>query len=206
MECKYDYALADGESVQSIRLTTGVRPVRLVFERENRENSYITFEDRMQPCITIGDEVTPEDAATVRGRLDEMLDIAEDIIWDNYLNPHSTDLMSEVVSFPDLRFLTGNYYVGSLSCSYTWMDSSSNYYELKEGRLRCKYHNGTAWQELWADLDSPDITRYLLVILHLRLTGDELGEEDDYMGLDLRAQLKHADDAIEFEILSHDVI
>ena len=43
MECKYDYALADGESVQSIRLTTGVRPVRLVFERENRENSYITF-------------------------------------------------------------------------------------------------------------------------------------------------------------------
>ena len=55
-------------------------------------------------------------------------------------------------------------------------------------------------------MDSPEITRYYQIILQLHLTGDENGEEEDYMGLDLEAEFVGLDDPIEFDILSHDVI
>lgn len=55
-------------------------------------------------------------------------------------------------------------------------------------------------------MDSPEIPRYYRVILHLRLTGDERGQEEDSMGLDLLAEFVKLDDPFDFEILSYDVI
>ena len=60
--------------------------------------------------------------------------------------------------------------------------------------------------EEWLPLDSPEITKYYRIILHLRLTGDEGGKENDYMGLDLIAEFEGLSDPLEFDILSHDVI
>lgn len=42
-------------------------------------------------------------------RWEEMLALAQEMIWQCYLNSQSEDLMPEVDSFPDIRYLTGNY-------------------------------------------------------------------------------------------------
>ncbi len=160
----------------------------------------------MKPRIDLDDGITREEYRALASRWDEMLSLAEEIIWRNYLNPKSDDLMSEVDSFPDIRFLTGNYYVGDVSYGYAYRDKQYRAYHIKEGRLRHKHHNGREWVSEWLPLDSPEITRYYRIILHLRLTGDEDGEERDYMGLDLIAEFMELGDPLEFEILSHDVI
>ena len=188
------------------RRKAGVHPHQIIFERENTENTYITWEDKMKPRIDLDDGITQEEHLALASRWDEMLSLAEEIIWRNYLNPKSDDLMSEVNSFPDIRFLTGNYYVGSVSYGYVYRDKKYQAYHIKEGRLRHKHHNGKEWVSEWLPLDSPEITRYYQILLSLRLTGDEGGEEDDYMGLDLEAEFLKLDDPLEFEILSHDVI
>lgn len=188
------------------RQKTGVRPHQVIFEHENAENTYISWKDKMKPRITMEDGIIPEEYQAMAVRWKEMLTLAEEIIWQSYLNPKSDDLMSEVDSFPDIRYLTGNYYVGDVSYGYVHRDKKYQPYQIKEGRLRHKYHNGKEWVSEWLPLDSPEITRYYRIILHLRLTGDEGGKEDDYMGLDLIAEFEKLDDPIEFEILSHDVI
>ncbi len=188
------------------RQKTGVRPHQVIFEHENAENTYISWKDKMKPRITMEDGIIPEEYQAMAVRWEEMLTLAEEIIWQSYLNPKSDDLMSEVDSFPDIRYLTGNYYVGDVSYGYVHRDKKYQPYQIKEGRLRHKYHNGKEWVSEWLPLDSPEITRYYRIILHLRLTGDEGGKEDDYMGLDLIAEFEKLDDPIEFEILSHDVI
>ncbi|MCI8739080.1 MAG: hypothetical protein HFG10_03095 [Oscillibacter sp.] len=188
------------------RRKAGVHPHQIIFERENTENTYITWEDKMKPRIDLDDGITQEEHLALASRWDEMLSLAEEIIWRNYLNPKSDDLMSEVNSFPDIRFLTGDYYVGDVSYGYIYRDKKYQAYHIKEGRLRHKHHNGKEWVSEWLPLDSPEITRYYQILLSLRLTGDEGGEEDDYMGLDLEAEFLKLDDPLEFEILSHDVI
>lgn len=188
------------------RQRTGVRPHQVIFEHENAENTYISWKDKMKPRITMEDGIIPEEYQAMAVRWEEMLTLAEEIIWQSYLNPKSDDLMSEVDSFPDIRYLTGNYYVGDVSYGYVHRDKKYQPYQIKEGRLRHKYHNGKEWVSEWLPLDSPEITRYYRIILHLRLTGDEGGKEDDYMGLDLIAEFEKLNDPIEFEILSHNVI
>lgn len=188
------------------RQRTGVRPHQVIFEHENAENTYISWKDKMKPRITMEDGIIPEEYQAMAVRWEEMLTLAEEIIWQSYLNPKSDDLMSEVDSFPDIRYLTGNYYVGDVSYGYVHRDKKYQPYQIKEGRLQHKYQNGKEWVSEWLPLDSPEITRYYRIILHLRLTGDEGGKEDDYMGLDLIAEFEKLDDPIEFEILSHDVI
>lgn len=188
------------------RQRNGVRPHQVIFEHENAENTYISWKDKMKPRITMEDGIIPEEYQAMAVRWEEMLTLAEEIIWQNYLNPKSDDLMSEVDSFPDIRYLTGNYYVGDVSYGYVHRDKKYQPYQIKEGRLRHKYHNGKEWVSEWLPLDSPEITRYYRIILHLRLTGDEGGKEDDYMGLDLIAEFEKLNDPIEFEILSHNVI
>jgi len=160
----------------------------------------------MKPRIEVEDDITPEDYQTIVSRWDEMLSLAEEIIWWNYLNPKSDDLMSEVDSFPDIRFLTGNYYVGEAYYSCVYRDKKHQPYQIKDGRLRHEYHNGKEWVKEWLPLDSPEITRYYKIMLCLRLTGDKGGKENDYMGLDLIAELEELSDPLEFEILSHNVI
>ena len=148
----------------------------------------------MKPRIDLDDGITQEEHLALASRWDEMLSLAEEIIWRNYLNPKSDDLMSEVNSFPDIRFLTGDYYVGDVSYGYIYRDKKYQAYHIKEGRLRHKHHNGKEWVSEWLPLDSPEITRYYQILLSLRLTGDEGGEEDDYMGLDLEAEFLKLDD------------
>lgn len=188
------------------RQKVGVRPHQIVFEKENTENTDISWEDKMKPRINLDDGITPEEYQSLASRWAEMLSLSEEIIWRNYLDPRSDDLMSEVDSFPDIRYLTGNYYVGDVSYGYVYRDKTYQPYQIKEGRLRHKYHNGKEWIEEWLPMDSPEITRYYQILLHLRLTGDEGGKEQDYMGLDLTAEFVNLDDPLEFEILSHDVI
>lgn len=139
-------------------------------------------------------------------RWEEMLALAQEMIWQCYLNPQSEDLMPEVDSFPDIRYLTGNYDVGDVSYGCVHRDQRHQSCEVKEGRLRHKYHDGNAWRSERLPLDSPEIPRYYRVILHLRLTGDERGKEEDSMGLDLLAEFVKLDDPFDFEILSYDVI
>ncbi|MBD5152195.1 MAG: hypothetical protein HDT16_06840 [Oscillibacter sp.] len=188
------------------RQKTGVRPHQIIFEKENPENTYITWEDKMKPRIKLDDGITPEEYQALASRWEEMLSLAEEIIWQNYLNPNSDDLMSEVDSFPDIRYLTGNYYVGDVSYGYIYRDKQHRPYHIKDGRLRNKHHNGKEWIEEWLPLDSPEITRYYQILLSLHLTGDEGGKEEDYMGLDLEAEFVRLNDPLEFGILSHDVI
>lgn len=188
---------------------TGVCPHQIVFEKENVENTYISWKDKMKPRIELYEGITSEEYQALASRWEEMLSIAEEIIYHCYLDPTSDELMSEEDSFPDIRYLTGNYYVGEVYYNYTYRDKKNRPYKIKEGRLRHKYHNGKEWLEEWLPLDSPEITRYYQILLCLRLTSkkdEKDGEEMDYMGLDLVAELEKLDDAIEFEILSHNVI
>ena len=188
------------------RQKVGVHPHRIIFEKENTENTYISWEDKMKPRIDLDDGITQEEYQALAARWEEMLSLAEEIIWQNYLNPKSGDLMSEVDSFPDIRYLTGHYYVGDVSYGYIYRDKKYQADHIKEGRLRHKHHNGKEWLEEWLPLDSPEITRYYQILLSLHLTGDESGKEEDYMGLDLEAEFVELSDPLEFEILSHDVI
>lgn len=188
------------------RQKIGVHPHQIIFEKENAENTYISWEDRMKPRIKLDDGITQEEYQALAARWKEMLSLAEEIIWRNYLNPKSDDLMSAVNSFPDIRYLTGNYYVGDVSYGYVYRDKKYRPYHIKEGRLRHKHHNGKEWVEEWLPSDSPEITRYYQILFSLHLTGDESGEEEDYMGLDLEAEFLKLDDPLEFAILSHNVI
>ena len=184
----------------------GNRPRQIIFEKENTENTYITWEDKMKPRIRLDDGIAQDEYQALAARWNEMLALAEEILWRSYLYPNSEDLMSEVDSFPDIRYLTGNYYVGDVSYGYIYRDTRGSAYHVKEGRLRHKHHNGKEWLEEWQELDSPEITRRCRILLSLSLTGNENGTEEDYMGLDLIAELDTPDSPIEFEILSHDVI
>lgn len=184
----------------------GARPRLLVFEQENTDNTYITLEDRMKPRVKLDGGITREEYQALAARREEMIRLAEDILWRNYLDPESDDLLSEVDSFPDIRHLTGNYYIGDETYQYIYRDSRGFAYHIKDGRFRYKHHNGKEWVEDFLPLDSPEITRYYQILWGLRCTGDEGDGEQDYMGLDLEAELLTLDSPIEFEILSHDVI
>ncbi len=188
------------------RRKTGVHPHQIIFEKENTENTYISWEDKMKPRIDLDERLAQEGYQALVSRRDEMLSLAEEIIWRHCLNPKSGDLMSEVDSFPDIRFLTGNYYVGSVSYGYVYRDKKYQAYHIKEGRLRHKHHNGREWVSEWLPLDSPETTRYYQILLSLRLTGGGGGEEDDYMGLDLEAEFVELGVSLEFDVLSHDAI
>lgn len=84
--------------IHSQRQNTGVRPHQIIFEKENTENTYITWEEKMKPRINLDDGITTEEYQAMASRWDEMLSLAEEIIWQCYLNPNSEDIMSEVDS------------------------------------------------------------------------------------------------------------
>ena len=84
------------------------RPKLIVFEKENVDNDYADFELKIKPRISI-DEGFPQEAYQLLAkRRNEMLEQIEEIIFRNYLDETSEDLASEVGSFPDIRYFTGN--------------------------------------------------------------------------------------------------
>lgn len=50
------------------------------------------------------------------------------------------------------------------------------------------------------------IKKYYNIFIQVGLTGMESGQEEDYMSLDLVAEIASLDDEIEFEVLSHGVM
>ena len=135
-----------------------------------------------------------------------MLEQIEEIIFRNYLDETSEDLSSEVGSFPDIRYFTGNYYVVYESYGFTYRDNNHRPYHIKNGQYRNVSYKGNERQENYLPLDSAGITKYYNIFIQVGLTGIESGQEEDYMSLDLVAEIASLDDKIEFEVLSHGVM
>ena len=182
------------------------RPNLIVFEKENGDNDYANFELKVKPRISI-DEGFPQEAYQhLAGRRKEMLAQIEEIIFRNYLDETSEDLSSEVGSFPDIRYFTGNYYVVYESYGFNYRDHNHLPYHIKNGQYRNVSYKGNERQEKYLPLDSDEITRSYKIFIQVGLTGMERGQEEDYMSLDVAAEISSLDDKIEFEVLSHGVM
>ncbi len=55
-------------------------------------------------------------------------------------------------------------------------------------------------------LDTLKLQSIITFFIQVGLTGIESGQEEDYMSLDLVAEIASLDDKIEFEVLSHGVM
>ena len=182
------------------------RPKLIVFEKENVDNDYADFELKIKPRISI-DEGFPQEAYQLLAkRRNEMLEQIEEIIFRNYLDETSEDLASEVDSFPDIRYFTGNYYVVYESYGFTYRDKNYRPYHIKDGQYRNVSYKGNERKEFYLPLDSDEITKYYKIFIQIGLTGTENGQEEDYMSLDVVAEIASPDDKIEFEVLSHGVM
>ena len=183
-----------------------IRPNLIVFEKENVDNAYANFELKIKPRISI-DEGFPQEAYQfLAERRKEMLEQIEEIIFRNYLDETSEDLSSEVGSFPDIRYFTGNYYVVYERYGFTYRDNHHRPYHIKNGQYRNVSYKGNERQENYLPLDSEEITRYYNIFIQVGLTGMESGQEEDYMSLDLVAEIASLEDEFEFEVLSHGVM
>ena len=182
------------------------RPNLIVFEKENGDNDYANFELKVKPRISI-DEGFPQEAYQhLAGRRKEMLAQIEEIIFRNYLDETSEDLSSEVGSFPDIRYFTGNYYVVYERYGFTYRDNHHRPYHIKNGQYRNVSYKGNERQESYLPLDSDEITKYYNIFIQVGLTGMESGQEEDYMSLDLVTEIASLEDEFEFEVLSHGVM
>ena len=182
------------------------RPNLIVFEKENVDNEYANFELKIKPRISTDDGFPQEAYQRLAERRKEMLEQIEEIIFRNYLDETSEDLSSEVGSFPDIRYFTGNYYVVYESYGFTYRDKNYRPYHIKNGQYRNVSYKGNERQESYLPLDSAGITKYYNIFIQVGLTGIESGQEEDYMSLDLVAEIASLDDKIEFEVLSHGVM
>ena len=182
------------------------RPNLIVFEKENVDNDYANFELKIKPRISIDDGFPQEAYQRLAGRRKEMLEQIEEIIFRNYLDETSEDLSSEVGSFPDIRYFTGNYYVVYESYSFTYRDNHHRPYRIKNGQYRNVSYKGNERQESYLPLDSDEITKYYNIFIQVGLTGIESGQEEDYMSLDLVTEIASLEDEFEFEVLSHGVM
>ena len=153
------------------------------------------------------DEGFPQEAyQLLAGRRKEMLEQIEEIIFSNHLDEDSEDLASEIDSFPDIRYFTGNYYVVYESYGFIYRDSNYRPYHIKDGQYRNVSYKGNERKESYLPLDSDEIKKYYKIFIQVGLTGNENGQEEDYMSLDLVTEIASPDDEIEFEVLSHGVM
>ena len=182
------------------------RPKLIVFEKENIDNDYANFELKIKPRISIDEGFSQEAYQLLAGRRKEMLEQIEEIIFSNYLDEDSEDLASEIDSFPDIRYFTGNYYVVYESYGFNYRDRNYRSYHIKDGQYRNVRYKGNERKESDLPLDSDEIIRYYKIFIQVGLTGNENGQEEDYMSLDLVAEIASPDDKIEFEVLSHGVM
>ncbi len=179
------------------------KPKLIVFEKENPDNDYADFESKMKPRINIADDFPREDYQLLAARRKEMLEQIEEIIFRNYLDETSEDLASDIDSFPDIRYFTGNYYVVYESYDFTYRDKEYRPYHMKDGQFRNVSYCGNNRKERFLSLDTDELTKYYHIFIQVGLTGIESGEESDYMSLDLVAEMDSPRDKMTFEILSH---
>lgn len=179
------------------------KPKLIVFEKENPDNDYADFESKMKPRINIADDFPREDYQLLAARRKEMLEQIEEIIFRNYLDETSEDLASDIDSFPDIRYFTGNYYVVYESYDFTYRDKEYRPYHMKDGQFRNVSYCGNNRKERFLPLDTDELTKYYHIFIQVGLTGIESGEESDYMSLDLVAEMDSPRDKMTFEILSH---
>ncbi len=92
---------------------------QVVFEKENVDNEYADFELKIKPRLSIDDGFPQGGYQLLAKRRNEMSEQIEAIIFSNYFDETSEDLASEIDSFPDIRYFTGNYYVVYESYSVT---------------------------------------------------------------------------------------
>ena len=182
------------------------RPNLIVFEKENVDNDYANFELKIKPRISIDEDFPQEAYQLLTGKRKEMLEQIEEIIFSNYLDEDSEDLASEIDSFPDIRYFTGNYYVVYESYGFIYRDSNYRPYHIKDGQYRNVSYKGNERKESYLPLDSDEIKKYYKIFIQVGLTGNENGQEEDYMSLDLVTEIASPDDEIEFEVLSHGVM
>ena len=136
------------------------RPNLIVFEKENVDNDYANFELKIKPRISTDDGFPQEAYQRLAERRKEMLEQIEEIILRNYLDETSEDLSSEVGSFPDIRYFTGNYFVVYESYGFTYRDHNHRPYHIKNGQYRNVSYKGNERQENYLPLDSAEITKY----------------------------------------------
>ena len=136
------------------------RPNLIVFEKENVDNDYANFELKIKPRISTDDGFPQEAYQRLAERRKEMLEQIEEIILRNYLDETSEDLSSEVGSFPDIRYFTGNYYVVYERYGFTYRDKNHRPYHIKNGQYRNVSYKGNERQENYLPLDSAEITKY----------------------------------------------
>lgn len=136
------------------------RPNLIVFEKENVDNDYANFELKIKPRISTDDGFPQEAYQRLAERRKEMLEQIEEIIFRNYLDETSEDLSSEVGSFPDIRYFTGNYFVVYESYGFTYRDHNHRPYHIKNGQYRNVSYKGNERQENYLPLDSAEITKY----------------------------------------------
>lgn len=187
-----------------------IKPHFIIFEKENPNNSYISFEDEMKPRICLENGFSMEEYEHFQSRREEILTLIEDILMQHYFDSSHEQCfaMERTDDFPSICVFTGNYYLAYESYGVTYCDRDNNSYDIKNEQFRkVSYPYGES-KEIFLPLDSNEIIKYYQLFLSVHLTGrkSDNGKEYDYMGLDLIAKLNSLEDKIEFEILSHNVI
>ena len=140
------------------------RPNLIVFEKENVDNDYANFELKIKPRISIEEDFPQEAYQLLAGRHKEILGLIEEIIFRNYLDETSENLSSEIDSFPDIRYFTGNYYVVYERYGFTYWDHKHRPYHIKMDNIEVygiKGMNDKKTISPWIAMKSQSITIFL---------------------------------------------
>lgn len=92
------------------------------------------------------------------------------------------------------------------SYGFSYRDSNYRPYHIKNGQYRNVSYKGNERKEFYLPLNSDEITKYYHIFIQVGLTGMENGQEEDYMSLDLVAEIASPEDKLEFEVLSYGVM
>ena len=182
-----------------------MEPSFIQFKKENKDNSHVTFEDKMKPRINFYDGFTKEEYEKILNRKSEIEMLIKDAVYEYFLNENSEESFCFTDgNFPDRRILSGHYYIGSESYGKAIRDENF-YYKKKGGKYQAlSSRDGIHYPFFEGDINT--LKCYYRIIISVRLTSLGNGVEDDYLGIDFRLEFENIDDKIQLEILSTDVI
>lgn len=184
-----------------------MKPNLIIFERENVNNDYITFSDRMKPRVKY-ENLSDSEMEKLLERRAEILQKIEAVIYECFLDEQNNDsLASDGDWFPDRTVLTGNYYIGTESYLQCFKGKNGHPYDIKNGKYRDLWEQDADGHcNSFLPLDSDEITRGYQIIIEVRMTSCKNGKEADYLGVDLTAEFDSLDEELDFEILGTDCI